>query len=151
MNTKHIFISVLDISEQLPFVVKEGKDLQATFKEQDRAKKELLKFIDLLEKNYKEEISYLGMDVIGEKSYERFMFKESGFFEVMVEAPVAMNAHFPSRKKAEKFCAALKKTLEKTLPKGPSKEMLLDSIEVQDENDESLKVEDWNKIKNIRN
>ena len=64
MNTKHIFISILDISEQLPFVVKEGKDLQETFKEQDRAKKELLKFIDLLEKNYKEDISYLCMDVI---------------------------------------------------------------------------------------
>lgn len=150
MNTKHIFISVLDIAEQLPFVVKAGENLQENFKEQDRAKKELLKFIDLLEKNYKEEISYLGMDVIGEKSYERFMFKDSGFFEVMVEAPVAMTAHFPSKRKAEKFCEALKKTLQKVLPKGPSKEMFLESIEVQDENDESLKVEDWTKMKDIR-
>ena len=150
MKIKHIFIPALDISEQLPFVVKEGKDLQATFKEQDRAKKELVKFITLLEKNFKEEISYLGMDVIGEKSYERFMFKGSGFFEVMVEAPLAMTAHFPEKKRAEKFCNAFKKALDKVLPNGSSKSMFLESIEVKDENDESLTVEDWHKIKNIR-
>src|SRR3989344_8922737 len=101
MNIKHIFISALDISEQLPFAVKEGKNLQESMKQQDQAKKELLKFISLLEKNFKEEISYLGVDVIGEKAYERFMFKGSGFFEVMVEAPVALMAHFPDKKRAE--------------------------------------------------
>ena len=150
MNTKHIFVSALDISEQLPFAVKEGKNLQENFKEQDKAKKELLSFISLLEKNFKEEIFYMGVDVIGEKAYERFMFKGSGFFEVMVEAPVAMMGHFPEKKRAEKFCEAIKKSLDKVLAKGPSKEMFLDSIEVKDENDESLTVDDWHKIKDIR-
>lgn len=150
MNTEHIFISALDISEQLPFVVKEEKNLQENFKEQSRAKKELQKFVKLLEKNFKEELSYVGMDVIGEKSYERFMFKGSGFFEVMVEAPVALNAHFPNRQRAKKFCIALKKTLEKTLPKGSSRDLFLESIEVKDERDTSMTVDDWHKIKTIR-
>ena len=56
MNTKHIFISALDINEQLPFVIKTKKNLQDNFKEQDRAKKELEKFVNLLEKNFKEDI-----------------------------------------------------------------------------------------------
>ena len=151
MNTKHIFISALDINEQLPFVIKTTKNLQDNFKEQDRAKKELEKFVNLLEKNFKEDISYLGMDVIGEKSYERFMFKKSGFFEIMVEAPVALTAHFPQRKRAEQFCEALKLTMKKILPKGPQTDMFLDSLEVNDEQDQSLGVDDWNKIKDIRN
>ena len=150
MNTNHIFVSALDINELLPFVVGKTKSLQENFKEQDRAKKELEKFIKLLEKNFKEELSYLGMDVIGEKSYERFMFQKSGFFEVMVEAPVALNAHFPERKRATTFCIALKKTMDKLLPKAAGRELFIDSIEVQDENDTSLKVDDWHKMQEIR-
>ncbi len=150
MNTKHIFVSVLDIEEQLPFTVKKGKTLQETMKQQDIAKKELLLFISLLEKNFKEEISYLGVDVIGEKAYERFMFKGSGFFEVMVEAPIALMAHFPEKKRAIVFCKALKTTLKKTLPENPSKEIFLDSIEVKDETDSSLTIDVWHKIKDIR-
>src|SRR3989344_2419775 len=150
MNTKHIFVSALDINEKLPFVIKKGKNLQESFKEHDLAKKELDKFIKILEKNFKEELSYIGMDVIGEKSYERFMFKGSGFLEAMIEAPVALNAHFPDKKRAVKFCAALKKTLEKVLPKGPSKEMFIESIQVQSEQDLSLSVEKWDIMKDIR-
>lgn len=150
MNIKHIFISALDINEQLPFVVRPTKTLQENFKEQDRAKKELQKFVDKLEKNFKESIFYIGMDVIGEKSYERFMFEKSGFFEIMVEAPVAMMVHFHDKKRAEKFCKALKKTLLNVLPKGPAREMFVESLEVQDEQDTSLTVDDWHKIKDIR-
>jgi hypothetical protein len=151
MNTKHIFVSVLDINEQLPFVIHKKKKLQDTFQEQDRAKKSLTTFVKELEKNFGEPLSYLGMDVVGEKSYERFMFKKSGFFEVMVEAPVAMTAHFPDKKRGKQFADALKKTLKKTLSKVKGKELLIDSIQVQDEEDTSLTVEDWHKIKRIRN
>jgi len=150
MNQKHIFVSALDINEQLPFVVQKTKTLQESFKEQDRAKKELDGFIKILEKNFKEEMSYLGMDVIGEKSYERFMFKGSGFFEVMVEAPVAMTAHFPDKKRATAFCTALKKAMDKILPESPARDMFIDSIEVRDEVDTSLTVDEWHKIKEIR-
>ena len=111
MKNTHIFISAIDINEQLPFVVKKTKKLQQTLQEQERARQELDKFILILEKKFKEPLFYLGMDVIGEKSYERFMFKDSGFFEVMVEAPLAFNAHFPERKRAVKFCKALKEAI----------------------------------------
>jgi hypothetical protein len=150
MKQKHIFISVLDISELFPFSIKEKKKLQENFEEQERAKKELNKFIKALETAFKEDIFYVGFDVIGEKSYERFMFKGSGFLEFMVEAPVAMNAHFPDSKRAKSFCIALKKVLKKSLPKGPQTDIFVESIEVQDEKDDSLKVKDWNKIKDIR-
>ena len=150
MNTKHIFISALDINEQLPFVVSKTTTLQENFKEQDRAKKELEKLIDKLEQNFHEPIFYLGMDVIGEKAYERFMFKKSGFLEIMVEPPVAIMIHFPDRKRAEKFCAILKKTLFSILPKGPAREMFIESLEVQDEHDTSLTVDEWHKIKEMR-
>ena len=149
MNTKHIFITALDINEQLPFTVKKTKKLQETFQEQDRARKELNKFIKNLEKQFKEEISYLGMDVIGEKAYERFMFKSSGFLEVMVEPPVALTAHFPNKPRAKKFHTALKTTMKKTL-KGPQKDIFLDSITLNDEQDQSLTVEDWKKMKEIK-
>jgi len=150
MDTKHFFISALDINEILPFVVKEGKKLSESLVNHDKAKEELNKFVDILEKTFGESIFYLGMDVIGKKSYERFMFKKSGFLEFMVEAPIALNAHFPSKMRANKFCDALKKTLKKSLPKGTPREMFVDSIEVQNENDTSLKIEEWHKIKEIR-
>lgn len=149
MKLKHIFISVLDINELLPFAVKKAKSLQESMKAQENSKKELNSFISKLEKNLKEEICYIGMDVIGEKSYERFMLG-SGFFEIMIEAPMAMNAHFPDRKKADRFCKALKKTLDEMLPEGSAKAIFLESIEVQDEHDTSLTVEDWHKIREIR-
>jgi hypothetical protein len=150
MNTKHYFISALDINEQLPFVVQVTENLQETFKAQDKAKKQLEDFIKKLENHFKEEISYLGMDVIGEKSYERFMFKGAGFFEIMIEAPIALNAHFPNSSRAKKFCKALKLAIKQVIPKGPAQDMFLESIEVQGENDDSLTVSDWHKIKGIR-
>jgi hypothetical protein len=153
MNIKHIFISALDIDEQLPFAVnkKKYKSLQENFKDQEQASKKLNLFVSSLEKMFKEKIYYIGMDVIGEKSYERFMFNNSGFFEVMVEPPIAMNAHFPDQKRAKHFCNALKKTISKLLPPTPQRDMFIDSIEVNDEKDTSLTVEGWKKIKKIRN
>ncbi len=150
MKEKHIFVSLLDVNETLPFATAKKKKVQKSLEEQDRAKKELITFINTLEKKFSEPLSYIGMDVIGEKSYERFMFKGSGFFEVMVENPVAMTAHFPDRKRAVKFCKALKATLKHILPKNPETGMMIESLEVQDEKDKSLNVEDWHKIKGIR-
>jgi cell division protein FtsB len=150
MNTKHIFISVLDVEEQLPFAVKKKAKLQEKLAEQERAREELTRFINKLEKNFKENIHYLGMDVIGEKAYERFMFSKSGFLEIMVEQPVALNAHFPDKKRAQTFCKILKKTIGQIIKDSPQKNIFLDSIEVFDEDDTSLTVEDWKKIKNIR-
>ncbi len=150
MRTKHVYVALLDVGELLPFSVKERKKLPELIKEQERARKELVKFIDILEKEYREKIFYMGMDVIEAKTYERFIFEESGFFEVMTGAPLAMNAHFIDEKKAKKFCSALKKTLSKILPKNRISRMLINSIEVNTEKDQSLTYERWDRIKSIK-
>ncbi|MEK6822972.1 MAG: hypothetical protein AABY13_04015 [Nanoarchaeota archaeon] len=150
MKTKHVFVPALDVGELLPFAVKETATLEESFAEQDRAKKELVKFIDKLEKNLKQKIFYLGFDVIGEKSYERFIFDKGGFLEVMVESPLALNAHFVHDDQAKKFEKALKTTLASVLPKGPASRIFIDSIELQDQEDTSLTVQKWNTMKDMR-
>ena len=151
MKTKHIFVPALDVGEILPFVVRKTKSLQENIKEQQRAKNELVKFIDLLEKNYKESIYYMGMDIIESKSYERFIFEKGGFFEIMVESPLAMNAHFVHNEKAKKFCEALRKTIKSILKKDKVTEMFVNSIEVNSEQDQSLTYEEWDRLKKIGN
>ena len=150
MKTKHIFVPALDVGEILPFIVKRTKTLAENIKEQQRAKDELIKFIDKLEKNYKEPIYYMGMDIIEAKTYERFIFEKGGFFEIMVESPLAMNAHFVHEKEAKKFCAALKSTFKSILKKDQVSKMFINSIEVSTEEDESLTYEKWDKMKNIK-
>ena len=124
MKTKHIFVPALDVGELLPFAVKQTRDIRKSLEEQEKSRNELVKFIDKLEKNWKENIYYMGMDIIGEKSYERFIFQKGGFFEIMVEEPIALNAHFVDQKRAEKFLKALKKTLQQILPKNNISKML---------------------------
>lgn len=151
MKTKHIFVTALDVSELLPFCFVQTKKVKDSLKEEERARKELEKFIDILEKKFKEPIWYMGADIIGEKSYERFIFEKGGFFEIMVEPPVAMNAHFVHEKRAEDFCKALKKALTDIMPKNAVSKMFVDSIEVQSEYGDSLTVDKWSKMKKIRN
>ena len=151
MKIKHFFVPVLDVNEIIPFHVKvEKEQLTEIFAQFDEAKRELSKFIDLLEKNFGESIYYMGMDIICEKSYERFMFANGGFLEVLVEAPLAINAHFVNDKRAKKFAEAIKKTFKKILPESPTKQIFIDSIEAQNERDTSLSVNKWNKLKEIR-
>lgn len=150
MRTQHYFVPVLDVSEALPFAVRSVKTIKKSMDEQDRARKELDKFISILEKNLKEKIFYMGFDVIGEKSYERFIFDNGGFFEVMVENPIAMNAHFVHENRAKKFKDALKKTLNALMPNNKISKMFIDSIDVQDEGDASLTVQEWHEIQNVR-
>ena len=150
MKTKHIFVAAVDVGEVLPFAVKKMKSLAENMKEQERAHNELVRFIDLLEKSYKQPIYYMGMDIIEAKTYERFMFRKGGFFEIMTEAPLAMNAHFVERKQAEKFQKALVKTLREIMPQTQVTDMFLDSIEVNDEQDESLTYEKWDKMKELK-
>lgn len=150
MKTKHIFVPALDVGEILPFVIKKTKNLKDSITEQERARKELERFVDKLQKNYKEPIWYMGMDVITGKTYERFIFEKGGFFEIMIEAPLALNAHFVHERQAKKFLMALKKTIKSTLPKGPACDLFLDSVQVQSEEDEDLKYKTWTSLKQIR-
>lgn len=151
MKTKHIFVPALDVSELLPFTIKKTKKLSDSLKEQEHARKELEKFIDKLEKSYKEKIWYMGMDVIAGKTYERFIFEKGGFFEIMIEAPIAMNAHFVHEKQANKFRDSLQKALRQIMPKNNISEMFINSIQVGTEEEESLTYKTWSNIKEIRN
>ncbi len=151
MKTKHIFVPALDVSELLPFTIKKTKNLSQSLDEQERARKELERFIDKLEKNYREKVWYMGMDVITGKTYERFIFDKGGFFEIMIEAPLAMNAHFVHQKQATKFMDALKKTLKQIMPKNSVTDLFVNSVEVGNEEDESLTYKTWSNIKEIRN
>ena len=150
MKTKHIFVPALDVGELLPFAVKQTRDIRKSLEEQEKSRKELVNFIDKLEKNWKENIYYIGMDIIGEKSYERFIFPKGGFFEIMVEEPIALNAHFVDQKRAEKFLQSLKKTLQQILPKNSLSKLFIESIQIQDEHDSSLSVEQWHRMQEIR-
>ncbi len=150
MKTRHIFVPALDVGELLPFCIREKDKLSEQIKEQERAKKELENFINLLEKHFEEPVWYIGMDIIGEKSYERFVFDKGGFFEVLTESPVALNAHFADIKRANYFVTALKDSLKKILPESPITEMFMESIVVQTEQDESLSVNKWHTMKDIR-
>jgi len=149
MKTRHYFVPALDIGDILPFVIKKKKVLSDQFAEEERAKGELIKFIVLLERQFKQPIHYVGMDVIGEKNYERFLFAKGGFLEILTESPVAINAHFPERKTASAFKKALMGTLSKLLA-GPGARLFIDSIEVQDQDDTSLTVQKWRLLKEIK-
>lgn len=149
MRTQHIFVPALDVGGLLPFAVRKTESIQKSFAEQDRAKKELVRFIDALERRLGQKIFYMGFDVIGEKEYERFIFDKGGFLEVMTESPVAINAHFVHPAQAKEFAAALKATLKSMLPESPVSRLFLESIEVQDQDDSSLTVEKWDRMKDV--
>ncbi len=151
MKTKHIFVAALDVGELLPFTIKKNGNLKKALEDEEIARKELEKFIDILEKNFKKNIYYMGIDIIAGKNYERFIFEDSGFFEIMTEAPLAMNAHFVNEKAAQKFAEALKKSLSSIIPPGPVTEMFINSIQVQKEESEQLTYKKWSDIKKIRN
>jgi len=150
VKSKHFFVPALDVSEVLPFAIKRSKNLAQSMQEQEIAHEQLLKFVDQLEKAFKQQCYYVGMDVIGEKSYERFLLEKGGFLEVMMESPVALNAHFCKQTQAKDFLKALKTALSKTLKDNPLASMFINSIEVQCEEDQSLNVSSWNKMKDIR-
>ena len=140
---------MLDIGDLLPFVVQKKKILADQFVEEERAKSELIRFIKLLEKNYRQPVHYIGMDIMGEKNYERFVFAKTGFLEILTESPAAINAHFPDQKSAANFRKALITTLKKILT-GETTKLFLDSIQVQNQNDTSLTVSEWHKMRKVR-
>ncbi|MEM4267237.1 MAG: hypothetical protein QXK37_00220 [Candidatus Woesearchaeota archaeon] len=149
MNIRHIFVPALDIGEIVPFTIRKTKSIEESIEEQERSRQKLAEFIEKLEQKFGESIFYIGYDEIAGRFYERFMFEQGGFLEIMIEAPLALNAHFISEERAKKFCAALKETLKEMLPDSPVSNMFLDSITVQTQNDNSLTYKKWEIMKEI--
>ena len=150
MKQKHFFVPVLDVAELLPFAVKKNNSLLKSFEQQDAAHKKLANFIDMLQRAYGEPIWHMGFDIIEEKFYERFIFEKGGFFEIMMETPLAMNAHFVHERKAQKFAAALRKVIAKMLPKTPVAAMFVDSIKASTAEEFEFKVQTWDEIKGLK-
>lgn len=150
MNTKHSFVTAMDIHEELPFTIRKTKSMVLQIREEGRAKNELTSFVKKLASNFGEKIYYIGSDTIGDKPFERFMFEKAGFLEIIMHAPVVVNAHFHRHKRAIKFSNALKTTVSNALEPGRARQMFIDSIDVRDEHEIPLTISSWNKIKGMR-
>lgn len=137
-------VTALDIEELLPFVKKETKGLMEGVLEEKRVKTELEKFIKILKGHINEEIYYIGEEKKFGKHLERFLFENGGFFEIMIESPVSINAHFLHRTRAHKFCKGLKKTIDVILPESQVKGIFINSINVGKREDEPLTYDKWN-------
>ncbi len=141
MKTGSHFVSFLDIPEALPFSEKEEAEEDVI--------KSLDKFIAVLEKQFKENVVFIGDDIIGEKFYYRFLFKKGGFVEIMANPPVAIIAHFIEERRAQRFAKALKAAINKTVRDKKAREILKNVIEVSS-GKESLGYNKWIKLKKIR-
>ncbi|MBN1502393.1 hypothetical protein JW930_02515 [Candidatus Woesearchaeota archaeon] len=143
-------VSLLDVNELLSFAKQEVKGLEDEIKEEQRVEEELKEFIKHIEKHSGHKLNYIGHEKRYGKHLVRFLFQDGGFLEVIVEKPLAMNAHFSDEEQAKKFVSGLKKTLEKTLPDHPVKDMFIDSIHIEDGfKDDVLTVDKWSKIHGI--
>jgi len=151
MDNKHIFVATIDVGEVLPFSVSRSEDVAKDLEHQKAAREELERFVTVLKQKFGEGIWHMGMDVIDNKTYERFIFEHGGFFEVMVESPLAMNAHFVHRDRADRFCDALKNTLKEILGDSPMTDMFIQSIEVHEEDEHQMTYQKYDRMKEIRN
>lgn len=153
-HLKHVFVTLLDLLETLPFGFAQQFDGKTLAKMNDDEKNmliaegKLFEFAVSLEKTFGERLCYIGEDVIGEKFYKRFLFEKGGFIEVMTGLPVAMNAHFSDMKRAEKFALALKKSLAKFVKDRKKLELVANLVEIRE--DDPLTVETWHKIHVVR-
>ncbi len=154
MKSKHTYVVLIDLPEALPFEFKlastkpDGLD-----KLDDHSKKseeELFKFVTRLEKHFKEEFSFIGEDIIGEKFYKRFLFPKGGFLEIMYQPPAALIGHFIKLDRAKKFAKALEKVIDETVKEAKIKMILKNLIEVNTEKEEPLTYDKWTKLTKIR-
>ena len=160
MKTKHSYVTLVDLPEALPFEARlekkgvRGKAKKPKVKEilngNDENTKKIFEFVELLEKAFGEEFSYIGEDIVGDKFYKRFLFPNGGFLEIMTQAPAAIIAHFVENRRAKKFAAALKKVIAKTVEDKTSVSILKGLVEVASEKEEPLTYEKWSELKDIR-
>jgi len=148
MKSTHFFVSFLDLAEQLSFSVKPSG--AKSLGKADNAFKALSDFIKMMEKNCGNEFYYVGQDVISEKLFHRFLFKDQGFVEFMLGTPSVISAHFVDKKNARVFASCLKTSLKQVLPKGLQTTMALKNIVVQSVKDEMIGFNTWNTMKSLR-
>jgi hypothetical protein len=154
MRTKHTYVVLIDLPESLPFEFKLTKTKPDGLDELDgeakKSEEELFKFVTRLEKHFKEEFSFIGEDIIGEKFYKRILFKKDGFLEIMYQPPAALIGHFIEPNRAKTFAKALEKVIDETVKEDKVKMILKNLIEVNTENEEPLTYDKWSKLTKIR-
>ncbi|RLG54584.1 MAG: hypothetical protein DRN95_08600 [Candidatus Hydrothermarchaeota archaeon] len=154
MKSKHTYVVLIDLPEALPFEFKIKKTKPGELKELDGESKKceevLFDFVSRLEKNFKEEFSFIGEDLIGEKFYKRFLFPKGGFLEIMYQPPAALIAHFIESKRAESFADALRKVIDETVTEEKARIILKGLVEINTEKEEPLTYEKWTKLTKIR-
>ncbi len=143
-GSKYHIVSLLDVNDLLTFAKEEVKTLKEEITEEQRVEKELKEFIATIEKHSGHKIHYMGHEKRFGKHLVRFMFKKGGFLEVMVEKPLALNAHFINKSQADDFASGLKKALKEVLPDSPVKDIFIESIKVEDGHQKQLlSVDKW--------
>jgi hypothetical protein len=154
MRTKHTYVVLIDLPEALPFEFKltrtKPDGLDELDDEAKKSEEELFKFVTRLEKYFKEEFSFIGEDIIGEKFYKRFLFKKDGFLEIMYQPPAALIGHFVESNRAKSFAKVLEKVINETVKEDKVKMILKNLIEVNTEKEEPLTYEKWSKLTKIR-
>ena len=152
-KSNHAYVTLLDLPEALPFgfiASEKFEQIEIDEKKMAESDAKLFSFISILQKNFKEELVYIGEDVIGEKFYKRFLFEKNGFVELMTGVPVVISAHFVGMARAKTFSEALKKTIKQVVKAPKPQQILLASIEVSENESERISYEKWEKLKDIR-
>jgi hypothetical protein len=106
LRLRHYCLAFIDTKEILPFAEYEY-DKKGNIKKSSINKKEIEKFILILQKKLKEKIVFTESV---EYSY-RFLFEKSGFIEVQLDSPTIINAHFSSSRRTRKFRKAFLETI----------------------------------------
>jgi hypothetical protein len=154
LKSKHTYVVLIDLPEALPFEFKLTKTKPDGLDELDgeakKSEEELFKFVTKLEKHFKEEFSFIGEDIIGEKFYKRFLFQKDGFLEIMYQPPAALIGHFIEPNRAKMFAKALEKVIDETVKDNKTNMILKNLIEVNTEKEEPLTYEKWSKLSRIR-
>lgn len=143
-------VNFVDVNELLTFAKNEFKELEEQIKEEKRVEDELKVFIEKIERFSGHSIHHIGKERREGNLLIRFLFTGGGLLEVMGDKPLTMNAHFVNEKSAKKFAEGLKKALNKELPDHPVKDMIIQSIDIQDGfKDPGLTYDKWNKMHHL--
>jgi len=153
MKIKHCCVSVLDVPEVLPFGFESEAEggVRDLLDYNDHSDEVLSHFMSDLERELGEGVYTLGMDVVGDKFYRRFLFEKGGFAEVAVERPCAVVAHFISLERGHSFAEALSKVIGKYV-KGEIGDLLIGDIQVSFQEESELsnyKLAELRKLRNV--
>ena len=140
MKLEHCYVNLVDLPEVLPFTVKEGKDF-------GNSDEKILEFVEAVEEF--DNVHYIGQDNVEGKFYQRFLFENGGFMEIMQKAPSAIVAHFSKEERAEKFSEVLKDVITSKC-EGKAAELLKDDVKVEKEREGRLNYEKWSKLNKVR-